>query len=60
MSAVIKMKFIRRLFCRHDYQFDHNLEGDEYHYKDKEEKALYICTKCGKRKLKSCLYVRVY
>lgn len=57
MSAVIKMKFIRRLFCRHDYQFDHNLEGDEYHYKDRSAKAMYVCIKCGKRKLKKCLYV---
>ena len=48
---------INKLFCIHDYQFDHNLEGDEYHYKDRSAKAMYVCIKCGKRKLKKCLYV---
>ena len=41
------MKFIKRLFCKHEYKFVRNLYGDEiieYGW----SRSVWRCNKCGK------------
>ena len=40
-------KFIKRLFCKHKYEFVRNIHGDEIRYVG-WKRSIWKCTKCGK------------
>ena len=41
------MIFIKRLFCKHDYQKEHEIYGDKIIHMG-YKRSIWICTKCGK------------
>jgi len=45
---------IKRLFCKHDYEFLENIYGDEINYLNC--RSLWKCKKCGKIKKSNKLY----
>ncbi|QIK61262.1 hypothetical protein G7050_16025 [Dysgonomonas sp. HDW5A] len=47
------MKFIKQLFCEHEYQFVRNIYGDEINFFN--ARSLWRCPKCGKYTGKSYL-----
>src|SRR4051812_14254703 len=47
------LKFIRSLFCGHDYSFVRNIYGDEIHHAG--GRSLYKCSKCDKFKVEQAL-----
>ena len=49
------MRFLKRLFCKHDLSFVRNIYGDEirnYGWK----RSIWKCNKCGKRVLKDAIH----
>lgn len=41
------MKFIKRLFCKHEYEFVRNIYGDEINMVN-GRRSWWRCKKCGK------------
>lgn len=41
------IKFIKRLFCKHNYKFVRNIYGDEVRYLG-WKRSEWKCSKCGK------------
>jgi len=41
------MNIIKQLFCKHDYEYVHNIYGDEINYCG-GYRSLWKCKKCGK------------
>ena len=48
------MNIIRRLFCKHNYEFVRNIYGDEIRLLG-WKRSVWKCSKCGKIKLKDNL-----
>lgn len=44
------MKLLKRLFCKHDYEFIRNIHGDEIIFMG-FKRSKWKCWKCGKIKL---------
>lgn len=42
------MKIFKKLFCKHEYQFERNVYGDEINWC--RCRSYYRCAKCGKWK----------
>ena len=49
------MSIIKRLFCRHEYEFVRNIYGDEIVHAG-YNRSWWRCKKCGKRVLDQHLY----
>lgn len=44
----MKIKILNKLFCKHEYQFERNVYGDEINWCNC--RSYYRCVKCGKTK----------
>ena len=49
------MRFLKRLFCKHDLSFVRNIYGDEIRNYD-WKRSIWKCNKCGKRVLKDAIH----
>lgn len=49
------MRFIKRLLCRHEYEFVRNIYGDEINHVG-GNRSWWRCRKCGKMALDPHLY----
>ena len=49
------MSFIKRLFCKHEYEFERNIYGDEINHVG-GCRSWWRCRKCGKRVLDKSLH----
>lgn len=49
------VSFIRRLLCKHDYVWDHNIYGDEI-IQAGYNRSWWRCRKCGKYQLRPELH----
>jgi len=49
------MKWLRQLFCKHSFQFDRNLYGDQIQYAG-GARSVWVCTKCDKVEFRSELH----
>lgn len=52
------MNIIKRLFCRHEYEFVRNIYGDEIIHAG-YNRSWWRCKKCGKRALDPHLYLEL-
>lgn len=41
------MKIFKRLFCKHEYEWERNIYGDEINYCG-GKRSIWKCKKCGK------------
>ena len=48
------MNIIKRLFCKHKYEFVRNIFGDEINYTN--YRSIWKCSKCGKIKYSKTLH----
>lgn len=46
---------LRQLLCRHDYQFERNIYGDEINAAS-GKRSWWRCSKCGKHQLRPHLH----
>lgn len=52
------MKWIKRLFCNHEYRFSRNIHGDEINFISLKHvyRSIWKCNKCDKLKLEKYLH----
>jgi hypothetical protein len=43
----ILMNILKRLFCKHEFEWQHNIYGDEINYCG-GKRSIWKCKKCGK------------
>ncbi len=51
------MGFIKRMFCKHEYEFIRNIYGDEINHLD-GKRSWWRCRKCGKWVARRALMIR--
>lgn len=49
-SLLFFIDFLKKIYCRHDYVFEREVNGDECFMSGKFKRSWWVCKNCGKRK----------